>query len=144
MTRVVLDTNIFISAILSPKSKAASIVKLVLDGKLHLVIAPAMWKELYAVLQYPKLQTLMKGNDVSMDEVKDLLYKIERIAITVPGAKKVDRTKKDVSDNMFLASAVEGKADFIVSGDSHLKEVKAFQGVEIVSPDVFIKMVRRE
>ena len=144
MTRVVLDTNIIISAILSPKSKAASIVKLVLDGKLHLVIAPAMWKELHAVLQYPKLQALMKKNDVSMDEVKDLLYKIERMAITAPGAKKVDRITKDTSDNIFLACAVEGKADFIISGDSHLKEVKVFQGVEIVSPDVFIKMVRRE
>lgn len=144
MTRVVLDTNIFISAILSPKSKAASIVKLVLDGKLHLVIAPAMWKELHAVLQYPKLKALMKRNDVSMDEVKDLLYKIERITITAPGEKKVDRITKDTSDNMFLACAVEGKADFIISGDSHLKDVKAFQGVEIVNPDVFIKMVRKE
>ncbi len=117
MTRVVLDTNIFISAILSPKSKAASIVKLVLDGKLHLVIAPAMWKELHAALQYPKLKALMKRNNVSMDEVKDLLYKIERIAITALGEKKVGRIKKDV---------------------------KAFKDVEIVSPDVFIKMVRRE
>lgn len=144
MTRVVLDTNIFISAILSPKSKTASIVKLVLDGKLHLVIAPAMWKELHAVLQYPKLKALMKRNDVSMDEVKDLLYKIERITITAPGEKKVDRITKDTSDNMFLACAVEGKADFIISGDSHLKDVKAFQGVEIVNPDVFIKMVRKE
>ncbi|HNS79810.1 MAG TPA: putative toxin-antitoxin system toxin component, PIN family [Syntrophorhabdus sp.] len=144
MTRVVLDTNIIISAILSPKSKAASIVKLVLDGKLHLVIAPAMWRELHAVLQYPKLQALMKRNDVSMDEVKDLLYKIERMAITAPGAKKVDRITKDTSDNIFLSCAVEGKADFIISGDSHLKEVKVFQGVEIVSPDVFIKMIRRE
>ncbi len=144
MTRVVLDTNIFISAILSPKSKAASIVKLVLNGKLHLVIAPAMWKQLHAVLQYPRLKALMKRNDVSMDEVKDLLYKIERIAIAAPGAKKVEHVTDDVTDNMFLACAVEGKADFIISGDSHMKDVKTFQGVEIVNPDVFIKMVRRE
>ncbi|MCX5803952.1 MAG: putative toxin-antitoxin system toxin component, PIN family [Proteobacteria bacterium] len=144
MTRIVLDTNIFISAILSPRSKPASIVKLVLDGKLNLMIAPAMWKELHTVLQYPKLQALMKRNGVSMDEVKDLIHKIERIAIVTPGNTKVNRIKDDMSDNMFLACAVEARADFIISGDSHLKDVKTFKGVRIVSPDVFMQMVNKE
>ena len=144
MTRIVLDTNIFISAILSPRSKPASIVKLVLDGKLNLMIAPAMWKELHTVLQYPKLQALIKRNGVSMDEVKDLIHKIERIAIVTPGNTKVNRIKGDMSDNMFLACAVEAGADFIISGDSHLKDVKTFKGVRIVSPDVFMQMVNKD
>ncbi|MBF0565175.1 MAG: hypothetical protein HQK89_08030 [Nitrospirae bacterium] len=44
----------------------------------------------------------------------------------------------DPSDNKYLACALEGGSDFIISGDSHLTDLKVFQGVEILKPEEFL------
>ena len=60
MTRIVIDTNILVSAILTPKGNPAKILKLVLEGKLNLIISPAILEETQQVLPYPRLVKLMK------------------------------------------------------------------------------------
>jgi putative PIN family toxin of toxin-antitoxin system len=60
MTRIVIDTNILVSAILTPKGNPAKILKLVLEGTLNLIISPAILEETQQVLRYPRLVKLMK------------------------------------------------------------------------------------
>jgi predicted nucleic acid-binding protein len=55
----------------------------------------------------------------------------------------VDTTTEDPSDNKFLACALEGKADFIVSRDPHLRNLKEFQGIEIVDVKTFVEKVKK-
>jgi hypothetical protein len=55
MNRLVLDTNIWVSAILNPRGKPALILKLAMGGVVEIVISPAVVKELHKVLYYPKL-----------------------------------------------------------------------------------------
>jgi len=47
--------------------------------------------------------------------------------------------REDPSDNRFLECAISGKADAIISGDQHLKSLRHFEGVDILSPREFLK-----
>ena len=53
-------------------------------------------------------------------------------AAMIPGLYQTGRLKKDPTDNVFLACAMEAKADFIVSRDPHLRILKQFQGIKII------------
>lgn len=143
MTRVVLDTNLFISAILSPKGKPATILKMVLDARIDLVLSPAILKEVGLVINYGKINKLLAKQSVTPEKTKDALRKIVKTAIMVSGETDIHRIEKDPSDDMILACAVEGKADFIVSGDHHLTDLVSFEGISIVNPDNFLRLMRK-
>lgn len=49
--------------------------------------------------------------------------------------------KADPKDNMILSCAVEGGADFIVSGDEHLKALKVYEGIRILEPARFLEKI---
>ena len=137
MTRIVIDTNILVSAILTPKGNPAKILKLILQGKLNLIISPAILEETRQVFNYPKLVKLMKKNKITRKEVYDFLGKMSKVAVITPGKLEIDAIPDDPTDNKILACAVEGEADYIISGDHHLTDLKIFQGIKIVDPSTF-------
>ncbi len=141
MTRIVIDTNILVSAILTSKGNPAKILKLVLEGKLNLIISPAILKETQRVLRYPRLVKLMKKNKITMKEVYDFLDKMSKIAVITPGKLEIDAIPDDPADNKILACSLEGEADYIISGDHHLTDLKIFQGIKIVDPSTFLKII---
>jgi uncharacterized protein len=140
MTRLVLDTNVLVSAILSPRGKPAFILKLALRGVVELVISPAIIEEMYKVLHYPKLIKLLKKNRVSVEEIEAFIKNIDTIAEITKGKLVLDVIKDDTSDNIILACGVEGGADFIISGDSHLLGLESFEEIEIVTPATFLEL----
>jgi putative PIN family toxin of toxin-antitoxin system len=144
MTRVVVDTNQIISAILSPEGKPATILKMVLNAELDLVLSPALLEEISLVLNYEKIRKLFIKRSVTPQQIKDALQKIVKTAIVVSGKTKVNRIDKDPSDNMLLSCALEGKADFIISGDHHLTDLVSFEGISIVNPDIFLKFMKKQ
>ena len=144
MTRVVLDTNLVISAILSPEGKPAAILRMVLNAELDLVLSPALLEEISLVLNYEKIRKLFIKRSVTPQKIKDALQKIVKTAIVVSGKTKVHRIDKDPSDNMLLSCAIEGKADFIISGDHHLTDLISFEGISIVNPDTFLKFMKKQ
>jgi len=141
MTRIVIDTNILVSAILTPEGNPAKILKLVLEGKLNLIISPAILEETLQVFNYPKLVKLLEKNKITPAEVGGFLNKMSKIAVITPGQLDVDAIPEDPSDNKIIACALEGDADFIISGDHHLTDLEIFQGIKIVSPTAFIKII---
>jgi putative PIN family toxin of toxin-antitoxin system len=144
MTRVVLDTNLVVSAILSPEGKPAKILKMVLDGKLDLVLSPGILKEISLVLNYEKIVKLFVKRSVKPEKIRDAFRKIVKTAIMVPGKMEIHHIDKDPSDNMLISCAVEGKADFIVSGDHHLTDLVSFEGITIVKPDAFLRLMKQQ
>ena len=144
MMRIVLDTNVLVSAILSPRSASAQIILLVLDGVLNLAISNDILEEVYRVLRYPKLVRLMKKNGVTPREVESVIERLSTIAVVTPGELTLDVIQDDPSDNKILACAIESEADFIISGDRHLADLKEYQGIAIVNPATFLVIVRRE
>ncbi len=142
MIRVVIDTNLLVSAILTPQGNPAIILKLILQGKLTLILSPAILEETRRVLRYPKLVKLMKKSETTLEEVYSFIDKMTKVSVIVPGNLEIEAIQADPSDNIILACAVEGEADFIISGDHHLTDLRIFQGIQIIDPATFLKILR--
>ena len=88
--------------------------------------------------------TLLKKHGIISEEVKSIIERLSRIAVVTPGELNLDVIQEDPADNKILACAVESEADFIISGDHHLLELKKYQGILIVNPTTFLLIFLRE
>src|SRR4030042_2461751 len=102
MIKLVLDTNVLVSAILNPRGKPAFILKLALKGAVELVISQAIIKETHKVLYYPKLIKLLKKNGVTAKEVEAFIDNLGGIAEITKGELVLDVIKADPTDNIIL------------------------------------------
>ena len=129
MMRVVVDTNVFVSAVLGGFS--APVIDLWKAGRFRLVATDTIIKEYLEVLQRPKFSL---SSDIVDSIVAFLLHKAE---IVVP-SELLAVVKADPKDDKFLEAAVAGKVDLVVSGDSHLLDLKAYRNIPIVTMRIFI------
>jgi len=130
--RIVLDTNVLVSATLKEQSTPAAAVRLVLASHVLLTSA-ATQHELHRILSKPYFQTTSKGKVIaSLDAV---FADAEMIAIT-----QAIMACRDPSDDQFLELAVNGKADLIISGDNDLLSMIIFRGIPIVTPAKFLAL----
>lgn len=136
LPKVVLDTNVFISGLILPKSIPSKILDLWRENKFILVASPKILQELNKALHYPKI---LKFYKIKEKTIKDLIESIAKTSIVVFDEKIVEVIKEDPDDNKFLSCAISAKADFIVSGDKHLLKIKEFQGIPILKPRDFLK-----
>lgn len=136
-----MDANVFVSAVLKPQSDLARIFDLLKAGKVKLIISSDILSEIRGVLLYPKLR---KRHRRTPRKIDDFLKRTVRVSIITSGKMKVEEIKDDPEDNKYLAAAAEGKADFIISGDHHLKELGIFQGIRILSPSMFLKLMEKQ
>ena len=114
-------------------------MELWINGRFELVTSDEILNELYRVFHKP---TIQKHFHPSEDDIEEYLEAIKEKAIITPDLYQTSRIKKDPTDNKFLACAIEAKADFIVSGDKHLKEIKQFHEIRIVDAKTFVEIVR--
>lgn len=138
MYRVVLDANQFVSAFLKPRGHPAQIVQAWRDKRIELVVSAAILEEVERVLLYPRLQKIHKA---SAEEVHTFLREFAEVAVIVPGRVTVKGIARDPDDDKYLACAVEGGADYLISGDADLKDLKDYQGVRIIPPRVLLDLL---
>jgi len=143
MIRVVLDTNILISAILSPRGMAARILGYEREDKVELAFSPGTTKEVFRVLRSSKIKALLKNRGVPLRKVESFLKSLISSSVQTAGSVEVAAIKDDPCDNMFLACALEAQADFIVSDDGHLNKLKSFHGIQIIDTHIFLKVMGR-
>jgi putative PIN family toxin of toxin-antitoxin system len=130
--RFVFDTNVIVSALLIKKSVARdSLDKARELGKILLSVD--VIEELYDVLNRPAFDHYIDEED-----------RIRFLNLLVKEAILVDITEqvrecRDPKDDKFLELALNGQADFIISGDDDLKVLNPFREIEIVSPRDFIE-----
>ena len=129
--RVVLDTNIFISA-LGWNGKPKRIFEQCIDGKLELITSPEQMNELRRVMEYPKF-------NFTEDQKERLVSIIMEIATMVEIFGKVNIIKDDPDDNMIVETAIVGNAGYIVTGDPHLLQLKEFAKIRIVTANDFLE-----
>lgn len=129
--KVVLDTNIFVSIL--KKGRLRKILDLWLDERFDVVISDSIIREIFEVLRRPKF-------GFSMDEIEELGDLIFEKALIFNPQNKVEICA-DPDDNKFVECALEGKADYIVSGDLHLLELQKYRKTRILSPSELIKLL---
>jgi uncharacterized protein len=135
--RAVLDTNVFISALLSSAGKPFACLSWVLDNATHLA-SPELLIELATRLARPKFQKYADENRRKAFTT-DLALAAVRVEIT-----STLRACRDPDDDKLLEIAVIGNADCIVTGDQDLPVLDPFRGVRILSPSAFMEAVREE
>ena len=136
--KVVIDTNVLVSSLLKPKSKARDIYRLALRGKIKLYISEDLLNELKRVLEYPKFE-------IERLQKETFLKNLQRVATFVYPKQSIDVIKEDSPDNRFLECAVEAKVDYLISGDKkHLLPLKNFEGIRILNPDEFLRVYREK
>ncbi len=132
--RVVLDTNILVSALLF-KGELSRLVDLWKTGNIIPVFSRETFREFKAVLGYPKFS--LTGQEIKMLIEEEVLPFFEIIEIT----DKVRGICRDPDDDKFLACAVSARADFIVSGDKDLLDMGKYKSVKIMSASEFLRML---
>ena len=130
--RVVIDTNILVSALIAPAGKPAAIIDAWLDGKLTLLTCAAHVDELRSTLQKPRVAELIKPHKAGR-----LVNQIKRFADDVGVLPRVERSP-DPADDFLLALSEAGRADYLVTGDkSGLLVLARHKSTSIVSAREF-------
>lgn len=133
--RVVLDCNVVISALLL-KGRISSVVGSWKSGAFRLLACKEMLEEWARVMAYPRFG--LSEEDIHYLIETEIVRFIEPIAIeNIP-----DLVKEDPSDNVYLACAAQGNADFLVSGDAHLLALRSFRSAAIITPSRFLELLR--
>ena len=131
--RVVLDTNILISALLL-KGELSRIVRLWQEDGIIPMISKETFDELRAVLEYPKFS-------LTAAEIKSIIkHEILPFFEVVNVSEYVKRVCRDPGDDKFISCAISANADFIVTGDKDLTDLKKYQSVRIIHASDFIKI----
>ena len=136
MERVVLDTNVLISAIISSKGSPAKILDLWREGAFDLVFSEETLKELIDVMSRPKL---LRITGINEDELNRLVSYLRNSSIVVDSSEDISIAIEDPNDTKFISCAVQAGAKYIVSGDHHLLDVEKFEGTAIVTPAEFLR-----
>jgi uncharacterized protein len=134
MARIVLDTNVLVSAFIVADGKSGEIVQRVIAGLDELFVSQPILVELERVL-VTKL-----GLEVLL--CRSYIDLIRRYASLVVTSEHIDIIAADETDNRIFECAVEAGADFIVSGDRrHVLPIGEYGGIQILSPSEYLRQV---
>lgn len=129
--RVVLDTNIIVSA-------------LVFGGKPEKILRLAFQKDITPItsllIQAELSEILVKKFSFSESRVRQIHRRMNKIFKTINPSIEI-HALRDKEDNKVLEAAVEGRCSYIVTGDKDLLDLKNFKGIEIVTADKFLKIL---
>ena len=129
--RVVADTNVLISALLFG-GVSDQVFLAGLRGEIQLITSDPLLKELERVLK----------NKFKLDVhfVREVIDEVRNVAEVVVVSSHIDVISHPDEDNRVLECAVDGRADFIVTGDTkHILPLKEYRGIKILSPSEFIR-----
>ena len=131
--KVVIDTNVFVSSFFGGNPRR--IVDLWFSGKLILCVSRPILKEYFDVLgrfEFDR-EDLFRRLITSFQEGLNTLF--------VDAPKEQNWIEDDPADNKFIACAISLRAEYIVSGDPHLKRAGRIEEVEIVPPREMLKLI---
>jgi len=136
MIRAVIDTSVLIRYLIKP---SAAIIELIeirwLGDQVLMVTAPELIDELQGVLRRDYIQALIQPQ-----EGQTLLSAIHQKAEILPPLGAVPHYTRDPKDDKFVACALAGSAEYIVTTDKDILALKTVAGVHMVLPHEFVTM----
>lgn len=123
--KVVLDTNILISAFVFPGGPPEDVFRAALEGRIELVTSPPLLAEFGRVL------SSKFGWEPSVAE--EAVAQVARIGTVVRPEETLAEIAEDPDDDRVLEAALEGRAEVIVSGDRHLLRLRTWRGIKVVN-----------
>lgn len=134
--RVVLDTNVLVSGFGSPRGTPGQLLSLWLAGAYELVLSQAILTETARTFREPYFAQRLT---TEQQEANLALLRWQAEIVTI--AATVQGVAPSPADDLILATAVSGCAEYLVTGDRGLAEVGRYQGIEIMSPRAFLELL---
>ncbi len=142
-TRVLLDTNVWVSAFINPHGRPAQLIKAWLDNQFEVVASLVLLDELADVLARPRIRIKY---DLDAAEIVEFLQLLSARSITVTPSGQI-KVCRDPDDDLILETAILGKAQYIVSRDDDIKRdpdlmahMEAY-GVTVLSVQQFLEKI---
>ncbi|MFO7658743.1 MAG: putative toxin-antitoxin system toxin component, PIN family [Bacteroidales bacterium] len=132
--KVILDTNLWISFLISKKLN--QIDNLILDGKIKLIFSKESIEEFITVARRPKFEKYFNDGDINyLLRLFDYYGKLIDVSVEITDCR-------DFKDNFLLSLAVESKSDYLVTGDTDLLIIKKIKKTKILTWTDFIKEIK--
>lgn len=142
MIRVVLDTNVIVSAIIGRRySPSLEIFESFKSHKFILATSVAILEEIEEVLNRERI---IKFHGFNLSKRSKIIINLAKSSSIVPDTSVIEVVQDDPDDNKILVCAFEAEASYIVTGDRHLLKLKKFKGTKIVTPREFKDILNRE
>ena len=139
MTKAVLDSSVLVSAFLKPGSLPATLLLRAREGAFSLVLSTYILEETATVLVRPKN---LGRYGYTGDEVGRFCRALVAVAEMAGELPDIDAVPSDPKDNPIVATAIAGKAEYLVTGDrAHLLPIREHAGVRIVTPRAFLDVI---
>jgi putative PIN family toxin of toxin-antitoxin system len=136
--RAVLDANVYVSAAVRPEGPPGQVIdRFLRSGAFEIVMSQDIVDEVLRALTYPRVRKYIRpGLDPEL-WFEDIIV----LSHLVVGDPKFQGASKDPNDDKYIAAAIEGRAGFVVAGDSGLLDLKEYDGIRIVSPRMFLDLL---
>ena len=142
MWRLVLDANVVASAFITPSGASADIVRRIFrDARYIPIVSPSILTEYHSCLFRPKVRILISARDA---ELSQFISTLPMLGETVAGQHRTGVQIRDPKDSMYIDAAVEGRAEWLVTGDGDLLELKTFDRLRIIRPREFLSILPLE
>lgn len=139
MVRVVFDTVIFVRSLINPYSWSGRIL-FQYFSTYRLFVSRPILQEIFEVLQRSEVVSLfhtLKGLD--KEKIFEIIGKAEVVEVS-----DIPEVSRDTKDNIFLATAKAAKADYLISADKDLLDLKKYEEVEIIDAGMFLQILKKK
>lgn len=134
---VVFDVNVLVSALIT-KGKPKELWLRAVGKGFDLVCSREILDEFMSVAGRQRITRYIETRDVV-----DFLQTLSSTARFVDVKSKIKVVKEDTEDDLILATAYDGRAEYIVSGDRHLLKLKTFRGIKIITVDQALRILKK-
>lgn len=135
--RIVLDTNVWLSAIFW-EGEASKIIDKASSKKIEIIISKEIISEIIDVLnREAKFQRFLRNKKQSIEELIRTILSISRLIETKTKLRVIEHHP----DNRILEAALNGKADYILSYNKHILDLAEFKNIKMITPTDFLKLL---
>lgn len=135
--KVVLDTNVLVSGTFWTGDSFRIIRKIDLKD-IMLILSKELLDEYDETIRSEEILEKIENKNLIMNKI---IKRVIEDALIISPETKFDIIKEDPDDNRILECAFEGKADYIITQDGHLLKLGEFEGIKIIMPDGFLKVL---
>ncbi len=137
MLRVLLDTNVLVSALVK-RGKPRQLLRALRVKRISIVISKQIIEEFAEVTAHPKIRRY-----VDRDDIASFLAFVSSVAAYAEVRSRFKVVKEDPKDDVIVRAAYDGRVSYIVSGDRHLLRIRNFRGIKIVTVNEMLRLLRQ-